>query len=116
MTFLWGVQDAFVNIHCFKVLGSEFSTSVEPFGVLQLMQGITVFAQHIVQGQLDTEDKLTLQWYTITVGIAGIGMSSATFLFPFGKTAVIGAGTKSNFHTNEANANLETVERFSTAK
>lgn len=45
MTFMWGIQDSFFNIHAFKILGSEFTNHSEPFGVEQLLQGISVFIQ-----------------------------------------------------------------------
>ena len=60
-TFTWGVQDSFVNIHVFKMLGSEFgSNHSEPFGVEQLLQGISVFVQQIIQAQLDFSNKRTI--------------------------------------------------------
>ena len=48
MTFLWGVQDGAVNIHTLQTLGSEFESHGEPFGVFNLMQGISVFIFQII--------------------------------------------------------------------
>ena len=36
MTFIWGVQDAYVNIHCFEILGFEFDNNSEPFSIFNL--------------------------------------------------------------------------------
>ena len=44
MTFLWGFQDGALNIHTFQILGFEFETQSEPFGVFNLVQGIGVAA------------------------------------------------------------------------
>ena len=36
MTFLWGLQDATVNTHCFEILGFEFENNFEPFCIFNL--------------------------------------------------------------------------------
>jgi predicted MFS family arabinose efflux permease len=33
MTFLWGVQDATVNTHCFEICGFEFDNNAEPYSL-----------------------------------------------------------------------------------
>jgi predicted MFS family arabinose efflux permease len=43
MCFLWGFQDSSLNIHIFQILGFEFISQSEPFGVLNIMQGIAAF-------------------------------------------------------------------------
>lgn len=43
MSFAWGIQDGTINIHTMRTLGSEFKSKSEPFGVFNLVQGITVF-------------------------------------------------------------------------
>lgn len=43
MTFIWGVQDSFYNIFPQSVLGSEFESKSEPYGVFNSIEGISVF-------------------------------------------------------------------------
>ena len=44
MCFVWGYLDGAINIHCFQILGFEFSNKSEPFGVFNFVQGIFIFA------------------------------------------------------------------------
>ena len=37
MSYMWGLQDGVFNTHTFQVLGSEFATQSEPFGVFNLV-------------------------------------------------------------------------------
>ena len=37
MASLWGALDSAVNVHAMRVLGFEFESTVEPFGIFQLM-------------------------------------------------------------------------------
>ena len=43
MTFMWGVQDGFFNIHGNSILGSEFTQKSEPFAIFNMIQGLVVF-------------------------------------------------------------------------
>ena len=43
MAFFWGLEDGIFNIHTYQVLGSEFETKSEPFGVFTFVQGLAVF-------------------------------------------------------------------------
>lgn len=45
MTFMWGLQDSFVNTHCYEILGFEFDNNSEPYSVFNLAQalGVVVF-------------------------------------------------------------------------
>ena len=48
MCFLWGIQDSSINIHAFQILGFEFISQREPFGVLNVQQGIAAFIFQLV--------------------------------------------------------------------
>mmetsp|Transcript_5010 Transcript_5010/g.8543 ORF Transcript_5010/g.8543 Transcript_5010/m.8543 type:complete len:116 (+) Transcript_5010:921-1268(+) len=50
MCFLWGYQDGAINIHTFQILGNQFESQSEPFGVFNSVQGIAVFLACIIQG------------------------------------------------------------------
>ena len=43
MSFMWGIADGTINIHTLQTLGFEFNSHSEPFGVFNLVQGISVF-------------------------------------------------------------------------
>ena len=43
MTFLWGVQDATVNTHCFEICGFEFDNNTEPYSLFNFAQAMGVF-------------------------------------------------------------------------
>lgn len=57
MCSIWGIQDGAVNIHTFKILGSEFKSKSEPFSVFNLVQGISVFVFQGIEGVIDSDNK-----------------------------------------------------------
>lgn len=42
MCFMWGISDAFVNTHSNQMMGFEFETNSDPFGVFNAAQSISV--------------------------------------------------------------------------
>lgn len=48
MCFLWGLQDSSLNIHTFQILGFEFISQSEPFGVFNILEGISAFLFQII--------------------------------------------------------------------
>ena len=40
--FFWGFQDGIVATHCFQILGYEFDTQSDPFGVFEIGQGVSI--------------------------------------------------------------------------
>lgn len=83
MSFMWGIADGTINIHTLQTLGFEFNSHSEPFGVFNLVQGISVFTFQNIQGQLDTDVQYQLLLYTIIVGVIGIWSQVAIYSFPF---------------------------------
>lgn len=48
MCFMFGVFDAFINIHSDKVLGHEFESNSEPFCVFNVLVGFSVFVFQMI--------------------------------------------------------------------
>ena len=70
---------------CFRILGFEFESSSEPFGVFNLVQGISVFGFQLVQFYLDTKNGDEMLYYAIACGLFGILASIVLLFFPFRK-------------------------------
>ncbi len=83
MCFLWGFQDSSLNIHTFQILGFEFISQSEPFGVLNIMQGIAAFLFQLIQSKIDTTNQRDVIIYTYCVGAFAIIAHAATFFFPY---------------------------------
>ena len=83
MTFLWGTQDGVVNIIVFRILGFEFVSNSEPFGVFNLIQGLAVFGVQLLQGTIDTSNANDIMVYSIICGVVGIISCLILFMFPF---------------------------------
>ena len=82
--FLWGIQDGCVNIHTLQTLGFEFGDMhSEPFGVFNLIQGISVFLFQLLQSQIDDKNGNELLLYTLLCGVIGIGSCWMAYYFPY---------------------------------
>lgn len=83
MTFMWGLQDGTINTHVYQVLGSEFETHSEPFGVFNFVQGLAVFIFQMIQSVIDSESKSQLIVYTCVVGVLGVLTTVSSYNLPF---------------------------------
>lgn len=43
-TFAWGFSDGAINTHCNQMMGFEFDTSADAFGIFNSMQAVAVFS------------------------------------------------------------------------
>mmetsp|Transcript_20383 Transcript_20383/g.31114 ORF Transcript_20383/g.31114 Transcript_20383/m.31114 type:complete len:169 (+) Transcript_20383:1061-1567(+) len=83
MCFLWGFQDGALNIHCFQILGFQFVSQSEPFGVHNALNGLGVFLLEFVQQGLDLSSPASLKVYTYAMGFLAISSVVITFWFPY---------------------------------
>ena len=83
MCFIWGIQDGAINIHTYRVLGTEFKSKSEPFSVFNLVQGLSVFCFQGVEGAINSDDKMTLIYYTIAACVFGVLSCLVTYFMPF---------------------------------
>eukprot|EP00347_Sterkiella_histriomuscorum_P010332 403376713 len=81
MTFMWGIQDATVNTHCFEILGFEFDNNYEPFCIFNLAQALGVFFFQIIESSLDSRTKYMV--YTTFIGVIGVYSCCLTYFFEF---------------------------------
>ena len=45
----WGMSDGTINTHILQILGYEFSTSIDSFGLFNIVQGIIVSILLLIQ-------------------------------------------------------------------
>ncbi|CDW84340.1 major facilitator superfamily protein [Stylonychia lemnae] len=81
MTFIWGVQDAFVNINCLQILGFEFDNNSEPFSIFNMAQALGVFIFQIIESVIDSRIKYMI--YTGFIGLIGLYSCGLTYFFDF---------------------------------
>lgn len=83
LCFLWGLQDGGVNIHCLQILGFEFESHSEPFGVFNIMNGVGVAIFQAIQAFINLEDKNQLIFYTTFISLFGMTCTLGTFYMDF---------------------------------
>lgn len=66
-------------------MGFEFESQSEPFGVFNLIQGISVFIFQLIQSYLDTTNNQTVITYTLIVGAFAAAAHLTTYFFPYSK-------------------------------
>ena len=81
LAFLVGFTDGTVNIMCFKVLGFEFESQSEPFGVYNIMQGVASAVFQLALGALDSDKANLLLIFSF--GCFLFGIFSALLLLRF---------------------------------
>ena len=81
MTFLWGVQDATVNTHCFEICGFEFDNNSEPYSLFNMAQAAAVFIFQIIESAIDSRTKYIV--YSSFIGVIGIVSCGVTYFFEF---------------------------------
>ena len=110
-TFLWGLQDGTFNTHTFQVLGSEFETQSEPFGVFSLVQGLSVFCFCMLQSQINSNNMYELLIYTGVVGVIGVISCISSFFFPFKKKKTL-QQVDSRMHLVQRHSEYDESTRF----
>jgi len=83
MCFIWGIQDGAINIHTYRILGTEFKSKSEPFSVFNLVQGISVFCFQGIQSMIDSDEKGSLEDWTLVAGVFGAVALGVTYFMPF---------------------------------
>ena len=84
MCFMWGYQDGSQNTFLFQILGFEFASNSDPFGVFTVWQGLSVFSFQMIEGNfVDENNQHQLTVYTIIIGVIGLIFNGVTFGFKF---------------------------------
>lgn len=84
MSFLWGFQDGGMNVHTMQTLGFEFGeNNGEPFGVMQLVQGIATCSFGLIQGTIDVTSQKDLVIYLSCCCAIGIMACVLAYIFPY---------------------------------
>jgi len=82
--FMWGYEDGMTNIFLFQILGNEFEHGGDPFGVFNIIQGLSVFGLDLTAGKwIDITDRTELMWYAGGVLGFGIIANAVSYTFDF---------------------------------
>ena len=106
MIFLWGIQDSATNVHLSGILGFEFESKAEPFGVFNLLQGFTCFICSIVQTFMVYDTNRHLIIYVSVTTLIGIVSLYLPTLIKFKKDTI----TMNIANSNDVNQNLLIVK------
>lgn len=75
-----------MNVHLMQTLGFDFEESTsggEPFGVFNLVQGVSAFVAGFIQDSIDVTSGQSLIIYIIVVGILGSISCIIGYFFPY---------------------------------
>ena len=79
-----GYEDGMTNIFLFQILGNEFEHGGDPFGVFNIIQGLSVFGLDLTAGKwIDIADRTELMWYAGGVVGFGIIANAVSYTFDF---------------------------------
>jgi hypothetical protein len=81
MTFLWGVNDATVNTHCFEMLGFEFDNNSEPYSVFNLGQSMGVVFFNLIETKVETKKERLI--YVMFLCLIGMFCCGITYFFDY---------------------------------
>jgi hypothetical protein len=83
MCFLWGIQDSISMSNTCQILGFEFETESEPFGVFQIVQGLSMAVFYVIQIFIDTTTPRPIIVYNFAITFFGIFCCLVTYTMEF---------------------------------
>jgi hypothetical protein len=84
MTGMWGFLDGSLNTHVNNNLGFQFDTVSEPFAVLGMLSGVSVFAMELVLNYIQIDSNIKgIEYYLLGIAAYGFVACSVTYFFPY---------------------------------